>query len=407
MRTISILVVALLSSFVVRAQMTLSDDVESVVEYSNTLKSSEAMVESRAALYEVAKRNLLPDISLSSETNMNFKDADIGWGVSANITQPLYNGGRYRALAEQGEQALLKSESMLNKQRMDIVYSAEVTYWRLSRALVYRDAMHDYINIIKMLRDVALHRFEEGYTSKSDLLQVESRLLDAEYLLSEAEQSWSVALHNFNVLRGAEPDTDIELRWSILDEYALPLRADISAIVELHPDYIIAVAEQETAQLNIIVERANYLPKLGGGVFGVWQPGLGTTKQLNGGVTLSLSTPIFNFGERKEAMRSAQSQYRNAKYLLQEVVDEITLNESNGWTNLQLSHQRIGSTRRSLEIAGENLDISTYSYREGLATILDVLQAQLSWLQIYQNAIAAQYDYVVAISAYRYIIAQE
>ena len=62
-----------------------------------------------------------------------------------------------------------------------------------------------------MLRDVALHRFEEGYTSKSDLLQVESRLLDAEYLLSEAEQSWSVALHNFNVLRGAEPDTDIEL----------------------------------------------------------------------------------------------------------------------------------------------------------------------------------------------------
>jgi outer membrane protein TolC len=66
----------------------------------------------------------------------------------------------------------------------------------------------------------------------------------------------------------------------------------------------------------------------------------------------------------------------------------------------------VDATKRNLEVAQENLDISTYSYREGLATILDVLQAQLSWLQIYQNAISAQYDYAVAISAYRYIVAE-
>jgi outer membrane protein TolC len=38
--------------------------------------------------------------------------------------------------------------------------------------------------------------------------------------------------------------------------------------------------------------------------------------------------------------------------------------------------------------------------------MLDVMQAQLSWLQIYSSAIAAQYDYAVAISAYRYIVAK-
>ena len=41
-----------------------------------------------------------------------------------------------------------------------------------------------------------------------------------------------------------------------------------------------------------------------------------------------------------------------------------------------------------------------------LATILDVLQAQLSWIQLYSNAIRAHYNYAVAVSDYQRITAQ-
>ena len=41
------------------------------------------------------------------------------------------------------------------------------------------------------------------------------------------------------------------------------------------------------------------------------------------------------------------------------------------------------------------------------ATILDVLQAQLSWIQLYTNAIKAHYNYAVAVSDYRRITAQQ
>ena len=44
--------------------------------------------------------------------------------------------------------------------------------------------------------------------------------------------------------------------------------------------------------------------------------------------------------------------------------------------------------------------MSTYSYGEGLTTILDVLQAQLSWIQLYTNAIRARFEYAVAVSDY-------
>lgn len=406
-RRLPIIIALLCSTIVAQAQITLSEYVNAVIEYSHTLLLAEAMVDGRVAESKIAKRNMLPSLSLSSDADLDFRSDDIGWGVRADISQPIYNGGRYKSLAEQSQYQLIESAGVRDKSELDVRYSAEIAYWALSRAEIYREAMLDYINIIETLRDVALHRFEEGYTSKSDLLQVESRLSDAEYQLSQAEQRWSVALHNFNVLRGADPAESVELGWSILDDYTLPTRVDGSEYIEQHPDYVVAVAGRESARCNISLRGANYLPRLNLGLFGLWQPKVDAGTQLNGGVMLSLNAPIFHFGERREALRSARSGYRSAELIVDNVVDDIMLNESNGWTNLESSYQRIGATRRSLEIAKENLDISTYSYREGLATILDVLQAQLSWLQIYQNAITAQYDYAVAISSYRYIIAQE
>ena len=87
-------------------------------------------------------------------------------------------------------------------------------------------------------------------------------------------------------------------------------------------------------------------------------------------------------------------------------VQDIVREEMNGWTALVQSRAQVDASEESLRIAGENLSISTYSYGEGLATILDVLQAQLSWIQLYSNAIRAHYNYAVAVSDYQRITAQ-
>ena len=109
--------------------------------------------------------------------------------------------------------------------------------------------------------------------------------------------------------------------------------------------------------------------------------------------------------EGKVAVGAARRRYDSAQMRTAELAERILLDESNGWTNLLTTRKRVDATRRNLDLAKENLDISTYAYNEGLTTILDVLQAQISWLQIYTNAITAQYDYAVAVAAYRYVTA--
>lgn len=401
-------------SYTTQAQITLQQYRSSVIDYSHTLRRAEATTEGAEADMQLARKEMLPSLGVSSEANYDLRVGDkaraVSWSMRADVVQPIFYGGVIHATKERAEMLWNEALSREQSAMLDVIYDADVAYWTLSRAEIYYRAIEDYRSIVASLRDVAAHRFEEGYTSKSDLLQVESRLSDAEYQLSRAKQQWMQALHNFNVMRGGDPTDVISLAESILDTMYLPEREDVAEVVLSHPDYVAAIASREASRWAVKVARAAYLPNVGAGIYGLWYPktpnvrGAGT--RLNGGVTLTMTTPIYHFGERRQAMRSARSNLRRAELLAEDIADEIVLNESNGWTNLVSTLERVEAVRHNLNLATENLEISTYAYGEGLGTILDVLQAQLSWLQIYNNAIAAQYDYALAIAAYQYIIGE-
>ena len=141
----------------------------------------------------------------------------------------------------------------------------------------------------------------------------------------------------------------------------------------------------------------------------MWQPyypnRTGAT-YVDGSAFVKLSVPIFHWGERRRAVGAARAVQLQQEWNAALVHDDIVREEMNGWTALVQSRAQVDASEESLRIAGENLSISTYSYGEGLATILDVLQAQLSWIQLYSNAIRAHYNYAVAVSDYQRITAQ-
>lgn len=44
--------------------------------------------------------------------------------------------------------------------------------------------------------------------------------------------------------------------------------------------------------------------------------------------------------------------------------------------------------------------MNTFSYNEGKLPIIDVLSAQVSWLQAYTNVVSVNYQYKVALAEY-------
>lgn len=404
-------VILTIAPCVLHAQVSLDDYSESVLAYSLELQDAEFAKQGAREREIVARKGYLPILSLARELNIEARKPDEGrrwnWLTQLDVSQPIFRGGEVRATAKRAELAFDISEYEAEATEFLVRYTAEVAYWSLSRAEGYYEAIAQYVAIVESLRDVVAERYDAGYISKSDLLQVASRLSDARYQLSEAEQKRDIALHNFNLLRGVEPTSKVVLAESIFNSVALPVRESVDSVILRHPDYNSSELSAMRAFWGIRAERARYLPKIEVGAYALLQPNMphvrGGGTRLDGGFMLSFSSPIYHFGERRHAVAAARSDYLREVNAIAAVVDRITLEESDTWTNLCATRDRVATAQRNLSIAEENLSISTYSYREGLASILDVLQAQLSWLQIYTNTLSAQYDYAVAVSAYDYV----
>ena len=412
MRKIILIMFATLVHYVAEAQITLSDYCNMVIEYSIPLQQAELNRERTEAEWQRAKRGHLPYLSMGSQASLDLarhiEGRRWGWATNAEIRQNIYSGGKISATAQRAELgheiSMLEQTMVLRK----VILSAESAYWRLSHAEEYYKTMSEYVAIIESLRGVIAYRYEEGYSAKGDLLQIESRLSDAHYQLSSAKEAYEIALHNFNSLYNGNIEKQATLSESILSSTPKPQRIDPDTLVWSHPEYRISEMNAERAHADVKLARAPFLPQIDISVFGSLQPELphtATSKpQLGGGAVFNFSTPIYHFGERREAVNAAKSAELSSELEIENVADNLRLVEHDGWTNIERTLQRVIAAKQSMTIAEENLEISTYAYNEGQTTILDVLQAQISWLQTYRNMLAAHYDYQMAVAEYKYII---
>ena len=75
-------------------------------------------------------------------------------------------------------------------------------------------------------------------------------------------------------------------------------------------------------------------------------------------------------------------------------------------TKLTETEYQVKTAKETMNLANENLDLVTFSYNEGKASMVDVLSAQLSWTQAHTNLINAYLSEKMAIAEYRKVISE-
>ncbi|MCM1150574.1 MAG: TolC family protein [Alistipes senegalensis] len=396
------------------AQTSLETYRRAVIDYSLQLKAAAARSEAAGQVLGQARTGFLPRLAMegSFTATVRHDDGVKSWtfGLLPQLVQVVYGGGSVRAGADHAEAgygiALCEEEFS----RLEVRYAADYAYWNLSAIDLYTSSMREYVALIASLKEVVDRRFEEGYIAKGDVLMIDARLSEARYQLVAAERRAEIALHNFNILRGADPAEPVRLADGVRDSIRMPQRVCCADAVSRRPDYLAARLRSVQAEAAVRVARAPFNPQLSVGLGGSWQPyspnRTGATV-LDGSAFVKVSVPIFHGGERRRAVGAARALQAESEWNAARLHDDIVREEMNGWTAIVQSRAQVGASEQSLRIAGENLRISTYSYGEGLVTILDVLQAQLSWIQLYTNDITARYNYAVAVSDYFRITAAE
>ena len=381
---ITVSIIALWLCVPVLGQTSLADYRAAVADYSWQLKIAASKSDAAAETAGQARTGYLPRLAMDGSFTATVRHFDgvERWTFSLlpQLVQTVYGGGAVRAAARQAELGYGIALCDEEFSRLDVRYAADYAYWNLSAVELYAASMRQYVAIIRSLKEVVGCRFSEGYIAKGDVLMIDARLSEAEYSLVSAEQSYEVALHNFNILRGTDAALGVQLAQGIRDSLPMPGRVVAAEALERRPDYAAARLRSEQAEAGIRAVRAPFNPQLSVGVGGMWQPyypnSTGAT-YVDGSAFVKLSVPIFHWGERRRAVGAARAVQLQQEWNAALVHDDIVREEMNGWTALVQSRAQVDASEESLRIAGENLSISTYSYGEGLATILDVLQAQL------------------------------
>lgn len=385
---------------------------EKVLAYNQDVQKSQRAVSSALYSLKAVKTGFFPQLDAAGNYSYQFEkvefmpDTDLkhdNYGVEAGIVQNVYAGSAVRkqyAVAElQHAIAALGVEYTVD----NIVYAADVNYWTVAANRDLLSLSERYVQLVAELYGVVNKRFVEGAISKTDVLMVQNRLKEAELQRNTGMMNYRVALQALNILMGAAPDAEVVLADSIQEAACLPQQEGLERALEQRADYRMAVANIELAKVQTALVRSRFLPQLAVGMkerYGTTLINVDGKAKWATTAYAQLSIPIFHWGEMRKNVKVGRIQEETRELERSQLKDQVSREVNNAWVNVTETAARLEIVYSSLAIASDNLLLNTFSYNEGKLPILDVLSAQVSWLQAYTNVVSVNYQYKVALAAY-------
>lgn len=320
------------------------------------------------------------------------------------LTQPIFAGGKIIAankLASVGKEV---AQQQLRLTEMDILAEAEKTYWSLVAVDAKIDMINAYITQLDSIMSYTRSAYELGFTTELSLSRIDTRLADLQYKLRQAQTGRDLCRMALCNIIGLDTSTPITATETLDDE--TPAGTTFPGI-EARPELQLANLNITAKKHDVGLVMADYLPtiglQLGWNAFGNLKMNSYTplpdgsiytyTQNMNyrhfiG--ALSISVPIFHWGEGYNKVKKAKMEVRNATLELQHNRKLMELQARQALDNYIDGFTLVSSALTSLNEAQRNLDTMQEQYRAGLMTLTDMLEAQSQWQASCSNVIEAR-----------------
>lgn len=307
-----------------------------------------------------------------------FKKQD-NWSTTLLGAQPLYLGGKIVAAKKYA--SLEKKYSEIELQKIKSETTSEVINNYLNVVLIK--------NVIKTRKDVlegmnrhrsdAKRLYEEGLIAKHQYLRSEVAVADAERNLFDEEnrlQLAIIALKNSIGLKDKEfVDINDSLVFrnvkdsaSVFKNYAY----DNQPILKM-----ISVKKDETEQ-KYKIDRSEFLPKIM--LFGKYEILDSYLSQLEPRWVVGIqgSINLFNGFKNYHKLESTKSLQSEVDFMLADSKSKINLWIDKSYKDMRNYQNRYLKLEANINLADENLRLTSSRFQTGLGTSLDVIDAELS-----------------------------
>jgi outer membrane protein TolC len=250
-----------------------------------------------------------------------------------------------------------------------------------------------------------------GEVAHSDVIKAELQMQDRHRQFMEAQLAVLGARLDLAVLLFPDFNDKFEIADDLHGNAPLPPRAEFEAqAAEENPEVRAALAVVHAAGHDVAAAKAGYLPSL---ALDYWYgidaehyatysplapPAVGKTQNLGSSALAALSLPIWNWGATQSRVRQAELRRDQTKMELSYAQRKLLASMRTLYAEAETALNELAGLERSSELASDSLRLTTLRYKNGEATVLEVVDAQTTFAAANVNYQDGALRYRVALA---------
>lgn len=314
------------------------------------------------------------------------------------VTQPLYTGGREWATRRQAKLNIERSREELDARREDVMRLTARAYLGALKAEKDIEIKKAALARANERLKVASARLKVGDVTRSAVLRAEAEAAGAEAGLIRSESELVDA--NDLLKRVIGLTDEIKLVEPKLRSDTLPVGATLKTAYERRKDYRQKVLEEKAAGEGITYAKGNFKPQLKlEGLYSWKEQNPQTTffQQDSMSASVVLTYPIFEGGLRVAELSEARSRFREAELKRLSLKRDIEYEVRSAFNSKNATEALINSYQKQLAFAVEDYNMVFEQYKHGVATTVDVLDADAILVSAQRSLMNAKYDLYLAL----------
>ena len=305
------------------------------------------------------------------------------------IIQPLYQGGRVKALKKQAKSSILAARESLRNAEQSIFLSAANAYIDVIRDEETARIRRNNVMVLSRQQLAAKDRFDVGEGTRTDIAQAQSRQAAAESGLAQAEAQLQASRANYKRIIGHPP---VDLQPAPQFEMPRSLPVAIALARENNPQLLAAYFNEDAAGSAIDVAKSASRPvvSLNGTASLSRDQVLGFDQADQAALSAQISIPIFSGGLNRSRVRQAKHAKTRLAFEVRDTELAVDQTVAQIWAQLEaarLSLRASGQQVTAAEVAFEGVDLEQ---KVGTRTTLDVLDAEQEVLNAKLSVVEAQ-----------------
>ncbi|MBI5197656.1 MAG: TolC family protein [Nitrospirae bacterium] len=391
--------------------LSLKDVLLSARQQNEQIRISEEQVFRAEKDWNRALSEILPKLTLEGnytrdESALFVNQSQDSYNIQGRLNQPLFKGGKLRSGLRIAKGGIEASRQARSDVRETLLFETARTFFDVLKAQETVEVEKRNLTRLEEHLRQARARFQVGDVTRAVVLRAEAESAGGEAALIMAENSLSILKERLQVLAGLPGNFSLQKPTTSFSENE-PLESMAEDTLsgratKNRPDLLRLVEEEKVAREQVRFTRGDYFPSLS--LEGIYfyrgqDPESAFFIDESWSLAVRLDYPLFDGGLRRANLQQSRSSLREAQLAHTQLEKEVGADVHNALLNLRASASVLKSLNKQVAFAKENYEMVSKQFQNGLATNVDVLDANTLLSEAERDQVHAQMEKEVAYLA--------